>query len=55
MEFSDIQPVSQSGHLQEQFSINDAADLSLIFNSRSNAGDQVEVFLSIASNSKFRF
>ena len=48
MEFSDIQPVSQSGHLQEQFSINSAADLSLIFNSRSNAGDQVEVFLSIA-------
>jgi|GEM_PF-6892099 len=29
MEFSDIQPVSQSGHLQEQFSINSAADLSL--------------------------
>lgn len=47
MEFSDIQPVSQSGQLQPT-SISSAADLSSIFNSRANAGDQIEMFLAIA-------
>lgn len=51
MEFSNlqpVQPVSQSGHLHEQISVKSAADMSLIFNSRANAGDQVELFLAIA-------
>jgi hypothetical protein len=48
MEFSNLQPVSQSGNLHEQISIKSAADMSLIFNSRANAGDQVELFLAIA-------
>lgn len=47
MEFSDIQPVSPSGHLQPT-SVSSAADLSSIFNSRANAGDQIEMFLAIA-------
>lgn len=47
MEFSDIQPVSPSGQLQPT-SISTAADLSSIFNSRANAGDQIEMFLAIA-------
>jgi hypothetical protein len=47
MEFSDIQPVSQSGQLQPT-SVSTAADLSSIFNSRANAGDQIEMFLAIA-------
>jgi hypothetical protein len=47
MEFSDIQPVSPSVQLQPT-SISTAADLSSIFNSRANAGDQIEMFLAIA-------
>ena len=47
MEFSDIQPVSPSGQLQPT-SISTAADLISIFNSRANAGDQIEMFLAIA-------
>lgn len=47
MEFSDIQPVSPSGQLQPT-SIGDAAELISIFNSRANAGDQIEMFLAIA-------
>lgn len=47
MEFSDIQPVSPSGQFQPT-SISSAADLSFIFNSRANAGDQIEIFLAIA-------
>jgi len=47
MEFSDIQPISLSGQLQPT-SISSAADLSSIFNSRANAGDQIEMFLTIA-------
>lgn len=47
MEFSDIQPVSPSGQLQPT-SVSTAADLSSIFNSRANAGDQIEMFLAIA-------
>jgi len=48
MEFSNLQPVSQNGYLHEQISVKTAADMSLIFNSRANAGDQVEMFLAIA-------
>jgi len=48
MEFSNIQPVSQSGHLQEQASVNGADELCSIFNNQANAGDQIEIFLAIA-------
>jgi hypothetical protein len=47
MEFSNIQPASQSGQIQPT-SISNASDLSSIFNSRANAGDQIEMFLTIA-------
>ena len=47
MEFSHIQPVSPSGQLQPT-SISTAADLSFTFNSRTNAGDQIEMFFAIA-------
>lgn len=49
MEFSDIQPVSPSGQLQPT-SISTAADLSSIFNSRANAGDQIEMVFAIAAS-----
>lgn len=47
MEFSDIQPVSTNGQLQPT-SISDATGLLSFFNSRANAGDQVEMFFAIA-------
>ncbi len=47
MEFSDIQPVSQTGQIQPT-SVGNAADLISIFNNRANAGDQIEMFLAIA-------
>ncbi|KAM3111186.1 hypothetical protein [Phormidesmis sp. 146-33] len=50
MEFPNLQPVSQGGKLHEQMPVETAADLSLIFNSQSNAGDQVEMFFSIAES-----
>jgi len=47
MEFSDIQPVSPSGQLQPT-SVGNVAELISIFDSRANAGDQIEMFLAIA-------
>lgn len=47
MEFLDLQPVSKSVDLQ-QTPVNNAADLSSIFNSWANAGEQIEMFLAIA-------
>jgi hypothetical protein len=49
MEFSDIQPVS----LRKQFqptSVKTASDLKSFFNSQANAGDQIEMFFSIAES-----
>ncbi|MDJ1171508.1 hypothetical protein PMG71_18925 [Roseofilum sp. BLCC_M154] len=50
MDFSEIQPVSLNSHLGQPISINNAADLSLCFNSMANVGDRVEMFFSIAEN-----
>jgi hypothetical protein len=48
MEFSNIQPVSQNGDIQNIISIKNAADLVSIFRNRANAGDQIELFLAFA-------
>jgi hypothetical protein len=48
MEFSDIQPASPDGHLQQQISIDSPVDLIRLFNSRANAGDQVELLYALA-------
>lgn len=47
IEFSDIRPASPRGQFQPN-SISTAADLISIFNSRANAGDQIEIFLALA-------
>lgn len=46
MEFSQIQPASSSEI--QSLHINDAKDLLVVFDHQANAGDQVEMFLSLA-------
>jgi hypothetical protein len=50
MDFKDIQPVSPDGQLDEKMPMQTASDLSYIFNNQANAGDQVELFFSIAES-----
>lgn len=48
MESSSLQFFSPSGYLQNEISINNAADLRLSFDQQANAGDQVEMFFAMA-------
>lgn len=50
MDFKDIKPVSPSGELDEYIEVLNTADLSYVFNNQVNAGDQIEMFFSIAES-----